>query len=186
MKRPFYLTKDQVRKMVDHAFETRKKNAIRDKLVIEILFKCGIRSNELIHLKIEDIRDNDTIDVEVPKGGKKFKRQVLIDKDLKSWIDTYIRQEGRRKGYLLRSNFNKQLSNRSVRQLVKGIARGALDLDVHPHTLRHSFAVHFLNETGNLAKLKELMGHKTIKSTEQYLKYTVEDIREEYVEAFKW
>lgn len=74
MKRPFYLTKEQVRKLVDHAFETKKKNAIRDKLIIEILFKCGIRSNELINLKIEDIRDNDTIDVEVPKGGKRFKR----------------------------------------------------------------------------------------------------------------
>ena len=172
--------------MVDWAFENRKKNAIRDKLIIEILFKCGLRSNELVNLKIEDIRDNDSIDVEVPKGGKKRKRVVLIDNDLKSWISTYIRQEGRRKGYLIRSNFKRQLSNRSVRQIVKIVGREALGLDIHPHILRHSFAVHFLNATGNLAKLKELMGHSTIKSTEQYLKYTIEDIREEYIEAFRW
>jgi len=47
-------------------------------------------------------------------------------------------------------------------------------------------AVHFLSSTDNPAKLKQLLGHSTIKSTEQYLKYTVEDIREEYAEASPW
>ena len=69
--------------------------------------------------------------------------------------------------------------------IVKIIGKGALDMDVHPHTLRHSFAIHFLNSTNNLAKLKQLLGHSTIRSTEHYLKYTVEDIREEYTEAFR-
>ncbi len=59
-------------------------------------------------------------------------------------------------------------------------------MDVHPHTLRHSFAVHFINGTGNLAKLKQLLGHSSIRGTENYLKYTVEDIREEYAEEFRW
>lgn len=186
MKRPFYLTKDQVKQMVDWAFENRKKNAIRDKLIIELLFKCGLRSNELINLRIEDIRDNNSIDVEKSKGGDKKKRIVLIDYDLKSWLTTYIRQEGRKRGYLFRSNQKRRISNRSIRDIVKIIGKGALDMDVHPHTLRHSFAIHFLNSTGNLAKLKQLIGHSSIKSTEYYLKYTIEDIREEYTEAFQW
>jgi len=186
MKRPFYLTKGQVKQMVDWAFEYRKKTVIRDKLIIELLFKCGLRSNELINLRIEDIRGNNSIDVEKPKGGEKKKRIVLIDDDLKSWLTTYIRQEGRKKGYLFRSNLKRRISNRSIRDIVKIIGKGALDMDIHPHTLRHSFAIHFLNSTGNLAKLKQLMGHSSIKSTEHYLKYTVEDIREEYREAFRW
>ncbi len=49
-----------------------------------------------------------------------------------------------------------------------------------------SFAVRFLNSTNILAKLKQLLGHSTIRSTEHYLKYTVEDIREEFAEAFWW
>jgi len=186
MKRPFYLTKDQVKQLVDWAFENRKKTAIRDKLIIELLFKCGLRSNELRNLRIEDIRNNNSIDIEKPKGGDKKKRIVLIDDDLKSWISTYIRQEGRKKGYLLRSNFKKQISNRSIRSIIKDIGEKSLELDIHPHTLRHSFAVQFLNCTNNLAKLKQLLGHSSIKSTEHYLKYTVEDIREEYREAFRW
>lgn len=186
MKRPFYLTKDQVKQMIDWAFEHRKKTAIRDKLIIELLFKCGLRSNELINLRIEDIRGNNSIDVEKPKGGDKKKRIVLINDDLKSWLTTYIRQEGRKRGYLFRSNLRRQISNRSIRDIVKMIGRNALDMDIHPHTLRHSFAIHFLNSTGNLAKLKQLLGHSSIKSTEHYLKYTVEDIREEYKEAFRW
>jgi len=172
--------------MVDWAFESRKKNAIRNKLIIELLFKCGLRSNELTNLRIEDIRDNNSIDIEKPKGGDKKKRIVLIDNDLKSWISTYIRQEGRKKGYLFRSNLKKQISNRSTRSIINDIARKSLDMDVHPHTLRHSFTVQFLNSTNNLAKLKQLLGHSTIRSTEYYLKYTVEDIREEYTEAFRW
>jgi len=186
MKRPFYLTKDQVKQMVDWAFEHRKKTAIRDKLLIELLFKCGLRSNELINLRIEDIRGNNSIDVEKPKGGDRKKRIVLIDDDLKSWLTTYIRQEGRKRGYLFRSNLKRRISNRSIRDIVKIIGKGALDMDIHPHTLRHSFAIHFLNSTSNLAKLKQLLGHSSIKSTEHYLKYTVEDIREEYREAFRW
>lgn len=186
MKRPLYITKDQVKQMVDWAFENRKKTAIRDKLIIELLFKSGLRSNELINLRIEDIRGNNSIDVEKPKGGDKKKRIVLIDDDLKSWLMTYIRQEERKKGYLFRSNLKKQISNRSIRDIIKIIGKEALDIDVHPHTLRHSFAIHFLNSTGNFAKLKQLLGHSTIKSTEQYLKYTIEDIREEYTEAFRW
>lgn len=172
--------------MVDWAFEHRKKTAIRDKLIIELLFKCGLRSNELRNLRIEDIRNNNSIDIEKPKGGDKKKRIVLIDDDLKSWLMTYIRQEGRKKGYLLRSNLKKQISNRSIRNIIKDIGEKALGLDIHPHTLRHSFAIQFLNSTNNLAKLKQLLGHSSIKSTEHYLKYTVEDIREEYREAFRW
>jgi len=186
MKRPFYLTKEQVKEMVDWAFEHRKKTAIRNKLIIELLFKCGLRSNELINLRIEDIRGNNSIDVEKPKSGDRKKRIVLIDDDLKSWLTTYIRQEGRKKGYIFRSNLKRRISNRSIRDIVKIIGKGALDMDIHPHTLRHSFAIHFLNSTGNLAKLKQLLGHSSIKSTEHYLKYTVEDIREEYREAFRW
>ena len=172
--------------LVDWAFEYRKKTAIRDKLIIELLFKCGLRSNELINIRIEDIRSNNSIDIEKPKGGDKKKRIVLIDDDLKSWLMTYIRKEGRKKWYLFRSNLKKQISKRSIRDIIKGIGKSSLDMDVHPHTLRHSFAVHFLNRTNNLAKLKQLLGHSTIKSTEHYLKYTVEDIREEYREAFRW
>jgi len=67
--------------MVEWAFENRKKNAIREKLIIELLFKCGLRSNELIYLRIEDIRDSNSIDIEKPKGGDKKKRIVLIDDD---------------------------------------------------------------------------------------------------------
>jgi len=55
----------------------------------------------------------------------------MID-DLKSWISTYIRQEGRKKGYLFRSNLGKQISNRSIRDIVKIVGKGALDMVIHP------------------------------------------------------
>lgn len=59
-------------------------------------------------------------------------------------------------------------------------------MDVHSHGLRHYFIIHFLNSTGNLTKLKQLLGHSTIMSTGHYLKYTFEDIRKEYIETFRW
>jgi site-specific recombinase XerD len=57
MKLPCCLTKDQVMRMGDRTFGNLKKNAIRDKPIIEVLFTCGLRSNELINLRIEDIRE---------------------------------------------------------------------------------------------------------------------------------
>ncbi len=82
MKPPFCLTKDQVKKMVDWIFENRKKNAIRDRLIIELLLKFGLRSNELINLRIEDIRDGSSIDIGKPNGGNKENRIDLIGDDL--------------------------------------------------------------------------------------------------------
>jgi site-specific recombinase XerD len=101
-------------------------------------------------------------------------------------FNTYIRQVGRKKRYLFHSNLKKQISNRSVKSIIKDIGEKSLELDIHSHTLRHSFTIHFLNNTNNLAKLKQFFGHSSIKSTEHYLKYIVEDIREEYREAFGW
>jgi site-specific recombinase XerD len=179
---PFFLTKDQVKQMVNWVFEHRKNTAIRNTLIII----CAFRSNELISLKIEDIGGNNSIDSEKPKGGDKKKRIVLIDNYLKSWLMTYIRQDGRKRGYLFRSNLKKEISNRSIRDILKIIGKRTLDMDIHPHTLRHSFAIHFLNSTGNLANLKQLLGHSYIKNTEHYLKYILEDILEENKDELRW
>ena len=91
-----------------------------------------------------------------------------------------------KKGYLFQLNLKKRISNRRIRNIVKIIGDGVPDMDVYSHTLRHSFAIHFLNSTDNLAKLKQFLGHSSIKSTGHYLKYTVKDIREAYTEAFRW
>jgi len=66
------------------------------------------------------------------------------------------------------------------------LVKKSLALHFSTLTFWHFLSVQLLNSTNNLAKLKQLLGHSTIKSTEHYLKYTVEDIREEYTEAFRW
>lgn len=184
LKRPFYIDHQEVKRMVDYALSEGKTTSLRNKLIIELIYKCGLRSNELVNMKIEDIKPNGKVDVEVAKGGKK--REVLIDPELLNWINVFIKQEGRRKGYLIRSTRKRKMTNRNVRHLVKRIGREALGKDVHPHTLRHSFAVNFLNKTNNLRKLQQLLGHKSIHTTQRYLQYNLEDIREDYVDAFKW
>jgi site-specific recombinase XerC len=73
-----------------------------------------------------------------------------------------------------------------MRGIVNNLGLKALSLDVHSHTLRHSFAIHILNSTNNPAKLKQLPGHSIIKSTEHYLKYTIYDIYEELRETLRW
>jgi hypothetical protein len=72
---------------------------------------------------------------------------------------------------------------RSIPTGIDGLAPYSGILSHHPHPL---FTIRVLNSRDNLAKLKQLLGHSTIKITEHYLKYTVEDIREEYAEAFRW
>lgn len=178
LEKPFYLEKGEIKEVIQVLMENGK---IRDSLIFETLFKTGMRASELISVQKRDITLGEKSKITVKKSKTPSgERDVLIPRDLAGRLMSYCNNRGKRE-------YDKVfgLTRRGLYYIVHQAGQRIIEKNIHPHTLRHSFAVHFLNETNNLIKLQRLLGHKDIDATEKYLRYTIEDARDEYISAFE-
>lgn len=177
LEKPFYLEKKEVEEIVQELLERGK---VRDSLIVETLFKTGMRASELLSVQKRHISPGEKSKITVKNSKTEHGiRDVLIPRDLASRLLVYAENNDRKEYDEI---FD--MTTRNLHYLIRKWGKKLINKDIHPHTLRHSFAVHFLNKTNNLIKLQRLMGHKNLSSTEKYLRYTIEDTREEYTEAF--
>ena len=170
-KLPRFLTLEEVKAMFNVAENER------DKLILKCLFYLGLRNSELINLKIEDI-DLINGNVKVVQGkGKKDRYVPIPNKEFADELERYIGD--RREGKLF------FITDRHVRRIVKYYARKAgirKYEEVHPHTLRHSYATHLQNSGVPLNVIQQILGHERIETTTIYVHLGVQKIKE-YVEA---
>lgn len=162
---PKDISPKQVQKMIINT-----KN-IKHKCIIELLYSCGLRLNELINLKIENIdSERMRILVENAKGGKD--RYVMLSETLLQDLRTYWDEYGP-DNYLFQGQKNMKYSDKSVQNIVKNAAlKSGIKQRVSPHILRHSFATHLLEKGTDIRYIQELLGHKSIKTTEVYTHVT--------------
>ncbi len=175
-KLPKYLKEKEVRKLL----KAPEREKIRDRLILRILYRCGLRVSELTSLKIEDIDfDENMITVRGGKGDKD--RVVPIDHETLDLIQLY--KKDAEKGILILSQRGQGLSTRQIERIVKKYAKKAgIDKNVYPHMLRHSFAVHSLKAGMNLRSVQKMLGHSSLTTTQIYLDLTGEDIKKDYEE----
>ncbi|MBS3816761.1 MAG: tyrosine-type recombinase/integrase [Candidatus Thermoplasmatota archaeon] len=173
-KLPKYLKEDEVRKLLN----APERQKTRDRLILRILYRCGLRVSELTSLRIEDI------DVEegmiTVRGGKGDKDRVVpIDDDTLDLIQLY--KDDAEEGVLILSQRNEPLSTRQVERIVKKYAdKTDIKKNVYPHMLRHSFAVHCLKSGMNLRSVQKMLGHSSLTTTQIYLDLTGEDVKKDY------
>jgi site-specific recombinase XerD len=163
----------------------RNTSSPRNYIIIYILFMLGLRNNELRSLRIEDI-DFVERNVKVVQGKGKKDRYIpmpnpLVD-PLQKWIG------GRKNGWLIEGRQSQgTLSNRHLRRIVKEIAQISNirnPFEVHPHTLRHSYATFIINNGGGLREIQELLGHANISSTQVYTHIAHEKLKETIDKVF--
>jgi len=158
----------------------RSTKKLRDRLIIRLLAYTGIRSKELRYLRIEDIDPHRrAIFIARGKGGRS--RLVYVDAETLTLLATYI--GARRKGWVFPGRKGKPLSKQGVWYIVKQAALRAgvrYAEKVSPHKLRHSFAIRWLTCHGDIESLRRLLGHRTLISTQIYLDFADERVREEY------
>jgi site-specific recombinase XerD len=147
---------------------------VRQLLVIQLFFDTGMRSGELLRLQLKDFdKKNRTIILRKTKG--QVLRVIPYGEHVRIVLKDYIQMLGYYpKGALLESykEKGKALSIRGLQHIVREIARrSGIKKRISCHTLRHSYAVHFLNNGGNLPQLQRLLGHQNITTTLHYLKY---------------
>lgn len=178
-KLPRFLTEKEIAVM----FHVSRKNK-RDNMLLKCMYFLGLRNSEVQKMQIEDIDlVNENIKVVSGKGEKD--RYVPIPKgfikELRGWIGK------RRGGPLFPGRSNGLISNRHIRRIVKKYAKLAnvrkYD-EIHPHTLRHSYATHLQNSGVPLNAIQAVLGHENIETTAIYTHMSVEKAREYINKAF--
>lgn len=155
------------------------ETAIRDRLIIELLYCTGMRLSELINLKEEDI---DTLNSTIKVLGKRNKERIIpITPQLLQLADNYMRKklESSDKNVYLLSNKGKKMYPKLIYNIVKSNLTLVTTLKKRsPHVLRHSFATHLLENGADLNAIKELLGHANLAATQVYTHNTIERLKD--------
>ncbi len=158
----------------------------RDRAMLEVLFSTGVRVSELVDLNFMDVDfDGGTIRV---RGKGKKQRTAPIGPTAIASIKRYLelrRADARSASFdpeaLFVNKHGQRLSTRSVRRkLDKYLAEAGLDPTISPHTLRHSFATHMLNNGADLRSVQELLGHQSLSTTQVYTHLTTPRLKAVY------
>jgi len=162
-KLPIFLTKDEVLRL----FSVIKNK--KHSLMIRLMYSAGLRVSELVNLKVKDFEfDRDYGWVRNGKGGKD--RLFLIAKKLKSEILEFIRNENLNDDSFLFNGLNGSISTKSAYLIVKMAAKtSGINKKIHPHTLRHSFATHLIEDSCPASTVQSLLGHNSIETTMVYI-----------------
>lgn len=198
-KRPQHLPRvpsvEEVNRVLDTVDDTGAWPE-RDRVILELLYGCGIRNSELCGLDVRSIRWAD--DAVLVRGKGKKERLVPLGDSAAAAIRSYLTGREERlnkvgKGALLydgplltnaRMRGKCRLTTRSVGRIVKAIAQSrGLPADVHPHTLRHAFGTHMLEEGADLRAIQEMLGHERLSTTQRYTQLTVGQVQRVYDET---
>ena len=186
---PVALSVDEVTKLLDQP-DVTKKLGIRDRALLETLYATGIRVSELINLKFSDLHEELKLLKVLGKGSKE--RLIPISDVAISWIKSY--QEKVRDPLLLKSgkytdtiflnNRGGTLTRQAVWQIIKRYCQMAgIKKNVTPHTLRHTFATHLLENGADLRVVQEILGHSDISTTQIYTNLSQQHILQVYAKT---
>jgi integrase/recombinase XerC len=179
-------TIEEVNGLLDSTLPENASFPTRDRLIFELLYGCGLRNSELVGIQMDDIGWSNAV-IRVRGKGKK-ERLVPLGDAAASAIREYLPdrqqvldQRKRSATALLINLRGGHLTTRSVGRIVKliAVARG-LSPDVHPHTLRHAFGAHMLEEGADLRAIQELLGHERLSTTQRYTQLTSAHITRVY------
>jgi integrase/recombinase XerC len=186
-------TIEEMNRVVESADDEAAAWPERDRVIFELLYGCGIRNAELVGIDLADIHwANEAILV---RGKGRKERYVPLGDAAAQALRAYLplrearlaqanRGAGKETAALLlnvRMRGDRRLTTRSVGRIVKRIALAhGLPADVHPHTLRHAFGTHMLEEGADLRAIQELLGHERLSTTQRYTQLTVGQVAEVY------
>lgn len=182
---PKCLDLEQVQKLLDAPGDMDLLSA-RDKAMLEVLYSSGIRVSELVELEMSDIDLHEGV-LRVQGKGRKDRLTPIGSQAIKA-VQRYFdlrrmdnKSQGRHAGRVFLNKHGNPLSTRSVRRkLDKYLVAAGLDPGISPHTLRHSFATHLLNNGADLRSVQELLGHQSLSTTQIYTHLTTSRIKEVY------
>jgi integrase/recombinase XerC len=187
-KLPHFLTTAEVGKLLD-APKGKTPAAIRDRAILETLYSAGLRVSELVGLN-DGALDFAAGVVRIRGKGKRERLSPIgsyAARALKSWLEIRklsTREKTGREAPVFTNKFGTRLTTRSVaRMLEKYLKETGLDQRTSPHTLRHSFATHLLDRGADIRSVQELLGHKSLVTTQIYTHVSTANLKAVYEKA---
>jgi len=184
---PSFLNDDEILKLLEAPSKSTWEER-RDKAILETLYSSGLRVSELVGLNHEDLDIGGGL-VRIRGKGKK-ERIVPVGRMALEAIQTYIQKRSPKpcnepiKKPLYINRLGSRLTDRSIRRVIlKYTKRIALNKEVSPHMLRHSFATHLLDRGADLRSVQELLGHENLSTTQIYTHVTTKRLKEAYDQA---
>jgi len=181
-KLPDFLSVEEIDQLIN-SIDLSLAEGERNKAILETLYGCGLRVSELINLKISDLHFKEGIISVTGKGNKQrlvpiggsAEKQILIYKDL---VRIHMPIDKKSEDILFLNRRGKKMSRQMVFVIIKNLAEKiGLKKNISPHTFRHSFATHLVQNGADLRAVQELLGHVSITTTEIYTHLNREDLR---------
>ena len=185
-KLPRVPTIEEMNRALDAAQPEEAVFPERDRLIFELLYGCGIRNSELTGINLDHIYWSQQ-GIMVRGKGKKERLVPFGDKAdraLRDYLQARQRvlaEQKKTSPALILNRWGTRLTTRSVGRIVKSIAvANGLSPEVHPHTLRHAFGTHLLEEGADLRSIQELLGHERLATTQRYTQLSTRKVMEVY------
>lgn len=180
-KLPNYLNYEELEELLN-SIDISEIDGLRNRLLIEMFYATGCRVGEMVNIKINDIdRSNMTIKI-MGKGSKE--RIVYYGEYAEKYLEMYL-ERGEVKEYLFSKN-GVRLEVSDIELIIKEIMKHiSIKTHVTPHTLRHTFATHLLNNGADIKTVQELLGHSNLSTTGIYTHVSTDRLKDVYFKNFK-
>lgn len=181
-KLPNYLNYTEMEELLE-SIDISTDEGLKRRLLIEMFYSTGCRVSEIINIKVKDI---DFKDKKIRIMGKGSKERIVYYGDYaKKYLDKYL-NKGLDKDYLFVNKHGDKYTVEEIELIVKDIMKHlSIKTHVTPHTLRHTFATHLLNNGADIRSVQELLGHSNLSTTGIYTHVSSDRLKEVYFKTFK-
>lgn len=184
-QKTFYLPKFLNQNEIEQLFsvpDTSTEIGLRDRAILELMYASGLRVSEAVGLQMTDI-DLDA-GVLTCKGKGSKTRRVPVGKSAVEWLKSYMALRRKKENIEIRNIFvsylGKPITRQDIHKFIKEYAEKAGLEDVSPHTLRHSFATHLIQNSADIRSVQQMLGHADISTTQIYTHITDKHLRKSY------
>lgn len=186
-KNPDFLFYDEITTLLDK-IDTSNSLGLRNRAILEIMYASGLRASEVVTLKIEDIDQREMLLRIMGKGKKE--RLVPFNEIALEYLKRYLEQarpelmmRAKNKHHVVFVNRNgNPLTTRGLRDIIDRVSRETgVGRHLHPHTIRHTFATHLLDQGAELRFVQEMLGHSDLSTTQIYTHISKEKLKNVYL-----
>ena len=167
-KLPQVLSQDEIRKLIDST------DTIKSRLIISFLYSTGLRVSEVVNMKVQDLNFQEKMGW-VRKGKGSKDRLFVMSEGLAQELAEFVNIK---KENIYLFSKDKPLTTRNIQKIVKGTTKRAnITKKVTPHTLRHSFATHLLEQGNDIRIIQVMLGHSSLNTTQMYTHISSEQLK---------
>ena len=170
-KLPNVLTKQEVKRIIDAA------SNLRDKLIIQMMYSCGLRVSEAVNIKLEDL-DTSRLTGIVRSGKGNKDRVIQLNPPLVNSIESYVKTKKLPSMFLFSKSNGTPYTIRTFQIIIKKLAEKAgITKRVHSHIFRHAFGTHLVEKGIDIVRVQGMMGHSNLETTKLYINLSKEQFK---------